>query len=177
MEHESKRQPLSTREENGMRVSTVNPALRFPTDASLREALDALNDTARDHKLKPCETGDDCEMCFLAEASTSSKVFVSIAKQYMEQTLGPMIALVDPKQMFSLMFFFYMLASKIERRSSSGTFKAEIDELEKLFNTQPSGSYTTPQFCAACGDPTSLCVCLPTQAKDNSTGEVPSNPS
>ncbi len=151
MSKEERRIPeIHTREENGMRISLSNQNLRFPTDATLREALDAMNDTAENHKLKPCDNPDDCEMCFLAKAGGSSKIFTGLAKQYTEMVLGPFLHLIDPSSLFSIVFFFYMLGAKVERSRGGNSFKAEVDELEKLFNAQP---------------------------KDNSTGEVPSNPS
>lgn len=133
--------PIDTREEDGMRVSNANSDLRFPTDATLKEVINQMNEMAADHALKPCGE-DDCELCFLTRAGAESAIFKKLVAETLKATLGPMGAmLVEPAQFFSTTFFFFMLATKIERSRSSKSASAEIDALTKLFNTpeNPAG--------------------------------------
>ncbi len=135
------RQPLSTVEENGMRVSTTNPSFKFPTEKHLKDTIEALADIAHSHASKPCETPEDCEMCFLANASAESEMFRGFVIKTMKLTFGPMAALIDPIQFYAICFLFWAISTRIANASGStaANKQAEIEQLKKMFGTGTEG--------------------------------------
>jgi hypothetical protein len=136
MEYRDPREALTTREENGFRVSVHDETHRFPSDAALKEAIAKINDVATNHKMRPCPAGQECVICFLTKASAESQLLEVYAEAMFHKVLGKRAhEIAEYQDFFSVAFFFLMIGMEVMKGQGNQT--AEIEMLNKLFNTPP----------------------------------------
>lgn len=132
MEYKNPADKIKAHDDNGYRVSNVNPDFKFPTDASLKAALMRINELAQNHAMKPCPNGDECLVCFMTKASAESDLLENFGEQFFHELLGPMAhAFVSYPKFHSLIFVTLWMGMEIAK--SAGDVTKEVDSLKKMF--------------------------------------------
>lgn len=136
MEYKDPKEALKTREENGFRIALNDDTFRFPSEATLKAAIEKLNEMTTNHELKPCPAGQECRLCFLTKASAESKVLEAYGEKTFHALLGPLAhVMVAYETYFAMLFFFYMIGEAANQGNATNS-AAEIEALNKMFGLE-----------------------------------------
>lgn len=132
MEYRESKNKLKTHEVDGFKVLDSNEALRFPTEATLKAAMTALEVLTENHVFRPCPAGQECPLCFLVKASAESPELNTLMERSFYHILGPLAhKSTDYHLFFSTAFYFFMLGHEIGKIPAKTA--SEVAVLTRMF--------------------------------------------
>jgi hypothetical protein len=133
--YKDKSNALKTHDDGGFRIADHDPSLRFPTEDTLKTAIDHINAFAQGHELRPCPVGSECAVCFMTKASAESDLFTEYVEQAFARALGPLgMVMGDLNTFYSHLLFTVMLGMELSKMAATSV--KEIADLERLFKLE-----------------------------------------